>query len=178
MVTGHIIYCGHGFMDNFLIVLAYQKSCVGHVHTLTRTVTLRTLRAPAGRLDAPLTHTRAHTSLRNSTDGPAVRRTVGVVLFICLIKAVLLIVYSDRDLGCGWCSTFFPVPQAGYMDMALAACYVFMCISVYVPKLEWCRPRTTILPWILFMAVSCECAGRAAPPTAPPAHDEVWRRGS
>ena len=31
-VTGHVIYVGHGFMDNFLIALAYQPSYVGGSH--------------------------------------------------------------------------------------------------------------------------------------------------
>jgi len=49
--------------------------------------------------------------------------------------------------------------QAAYIDIALAACYAIMLVSLKLPATN-CRmlkPRRTIYPWIAFMCATCTC---------------------
>lgn len=50
---------------------------------------------------------------------------------IAFVRAMLLIVFGTADAEkCPWCSTFFPVPAAGYADIVLAVWYMSMLLAM------------------------------------------------
>ena len=161
-VTGHVVYVGHGFMDNFLIVLGFFRSYVSM--RLRCDLTCHLTRYGGW--------VRQHRRSCHPHDGdggaPHLHREGGAAHMLQLERpSVWMVLYVFPDTpgkalrvhhGLHGYHTS-PQVQAGYMDMALAVAYLAIIAAAIIPGCEKYRPRSTILPWTCFMAVGCASQG-------------------
>lgn len=100
---------------------------------------------------------------QKSADKRAIYRTTFITGLICAAKTILIVVYGGDDaIHCSWCSTFFPVPQAGYFDISLAVVYVAITVCLRSRRLIKFSPRQEIGEWVIFMAVAYSTVSIAA----------------